>query len=68
MHPKALQKILAYGAEDVLYISCNPKTMAENMRAARLSSYRADSVMLYDNFPFTRHTEAVALLKRTGVS
>ncbi len=68
IHPKALQKILAYGAEDVLYISCNPKTMAENMRAARLSSYRADSVMLYDNFPFTRHTEAVALLKRTEVN
>ncbi|MBQ4505786.1 MAG: 23S rRNA (uracil(1939)-C(5))-methyltransferase RlmD [Firmicutes bacterium] len=68
VHPKALSKILSYGVPEILYISCNPKTMAENLRAARLSGYSTDEVSLYDNFPFTKHTEALCLLKKTGAA
>ncbi len=61
--PKALGKILAYKVPQILYISCNPKTLAENLRAASLSGYRPASLTAYDNFPFTRHTECVCLLE-----
>ncbi|MBR0140264.1 MAG: 23S rRNA (uracil(1939)-C(5))-methyltransferase RlmD [Firmicutes bacterium] len=61
--PKALAKILSYGVPQILYISCNPKTLAENLRAAALSGYSPVSLTAYDNFPFTRHTECICLLE-----
>ncbi|MBQ5436915.1 MAG: 23S rRNA (uracil(1939)-C(5))-methyltransferase RlmD [Firmicutes bacterium] len=65
--PKALSQILSYKVPQILYISCNPKTMAENLRAAVLSGYRPSGVTAYDNFPFTRHTECVCLLEYTSI-
>ena len=65
--PKALSQILSYKVPQILYISCNPKTMAENLRAAVLSGYRPSGVTAYDNFPFTRHTECVCLLEHTSI-
>ncbi len=62
--PKALSKILSYGVEQLLYISCNPKTMADNLRAAALSGYKINFISAYDNFPFTRHIESVVLLTK----
>ncbi|MBQ1525257.1 MAG: 23S rRNA (uracil-5-)-methyltransferase RumA, partial [Firmicutes bacterium] len=65
--PKALSQILSYKVPQILYISCNPKTMAENLRAAVLSGYKPSGVTAYDNFPFTRHTECVCLLEYTSI-
>ncbi len=65
--PKALAKILAYGVPQILYISCNPKTLAENLRAAALNGYRPVSLRAYDNFPFTRHTECICLLEKNSL-
>ena len=60
--PKALQKILSYGVETIVYVSCNPKTLAENLRAAELAGYSIVSVTAYDNFCYTKHIESIALL------
>lgn len=62
IHPKALHKILNYGINQILYISCNPKTLAENLLIAREYGYEATRVKAYDNFPFTKHVEVVTLL------
>lgn len=62
--PKALSQILAYNVPQILYISCNPKTMAENLRAAVLCGYKPVRIKAYDNFPFTRHCESVTLLEK----
>lgn len=64
IHPKALQKILNYGVNEIIYISCNPKTMAENMEMVRLCGYSLTSLKVFDNFPHTKHTETVCLLSR----
>ncbi len=62
--PKALEKILAYGVNEMVYISCNPKSLAENLSTARLFDYKVKTLKAYDNFPFTKHIEAVTLLHK----
>lgn len=64
IHPKALEKILNYGIKQILYISCNPKTLAIDLTVAREKGYRAVWLKAYDNFPFTSHTECAALLQK----
>lgn len=62
MHPDALKALKTLNAPYVLYVSCNPKALAEDIR--RLGDYyvltRAECV---DLFPHTDHVETVALLK-----
>ncbi len=65
IHPKAMKKIASYGVDQLVYISCNPKTMVENLQTAIEASYEVKTIRAYDNFAFTRHTEAVSLLFRT---
>ena len=62
--PKALLQILSYRVPQIVYVSCNPKTLAKNLRSAQMSGYRAVRVTAYDNFSFTKHTECIALLER----
>ncbi len=63
--PKALDKIAAYGTKEILYISCNPKTLAENIvYLQEYYGYRARVLQAYDNFPFSKHTECVCLLSK----
>ncbi|GAB1475414.1 23S rRNA (uracil(1939)-C(5))-methyltransferase RlmD [Bacillota bacterium] len=64
VHPKALDKIFNYGINEIVYISCNPKTLARDIASAALFGYKTEIMKAYDNFPFTRHIESVTLLKR----
>lgn len=63
---KALSKIVDYGVNQILYISCNPKTLAENLQFMQLYGYEVKSVKAYDNFPMTKHTECVVLMTKGG--
>ena len=65
--PKALNMILSYGVDNIVYVSCNPRTMAENLRAAALAGYKPVYIKAYDNFPYTKHIETICLLERGGV-
>ena len=65
--PKALMQILSYGVRQIIYVSCNPKTLAENLRAARMSGYDTKQITAYDNFPYTKHTECIALLEKQKI-
>lgn len=64
IHPKALQKILSYGVEQIVYVSCNPKTLAANLEAGILYGYEVASLKVFDNFPFTKHVESVVLMSK----
>ncbi len=61
IQPKALDRIIAYGAPYILYISCNPKTLVENLKYLEHYGYRCEYLKPFDNFPMTGHTEAVVL-------
>ena len=62
IHPKALEKILNYGVKQIIYISCNPKSLVENLSFAQYYGYKAVSVKAFDNFPNTKHIESVVSL------
>ena len=63
----ALDKIISYGVDQIVYISCNPKSLVENLYYLQYYGYRVKSVKPFDNFPGTKHVECVCLLTRKGI-
>ncbi len=66
VHPKALQKIMAYGVERILYISCKPTSLARDLVPLREGGYRVERLCCVDLFPGTVHTETIVALSKTG--
>ena len=64
VHPKALRKILEYQVPEIVYVSCNPKSLAENLRDAQEAGYKVTKVKCMDMFPHTPHVEVVVLIER----
>lgn len=60
----ALEKIIGYGVKQIVYISCNPKSLADNLYYMQYYGYEIKSVKPFDNFPGTKHTECVAVLEK----
>jgi len=54
------------GAPRIVYVSCNPSTMAPNIAQLQEYGYRLERVTPVDMFPHTPHVEAVSLLVRQG--
>lgn len=54
---------MVQGYERILYISCNPETLKENLTILS-ETHRVSRFALFDQFPFTHHMEAGVLLER----
>lgn len=67
VHPKALQKILAYGVERIVYISCKPTSLARDLESFLEEGYRVERVVCCDQFPWTGNVETVCLLSKLNV-
>lgn len=63
-HPKALHALSTLGARRVVYVSCNPTTLARDLGELVRGGYRLEWVQPVDMFPHTPHIEAVARLER----
>ena len=61
MHKDVVKQVLQMGVERVVYVSCNPTTMARDLGMMR-DLYRVVEVQPVDMFPHTYHIEAVAKL------
>ena len=53
------------GAEKVVYVSCNPETLARDVRYMKKLGYRAEEAWLVDMFPGTGNTESIVLLQKS---
>jgi len=65
LHPRARRRIIALAVPRLLYVSCNPATLARD--AGELigeGGYRAERLRVFDLFPQTPHLESVLLLER----
>jgi 23S rRNA (uracil1939-C5)-methyltransferase len=63
---KVARRVLEAGARRIVYVSCNPTTLAPNARQLVDGGYRLSTVRPVDMFPQTPHIECVALLEREG--
>ena len=64
INPKALQKIIAYGVERMVYISCKPTSLARDLEVLTAGGYKVEKVACVDMFPQTANVETVCLLSR----
>ena len=64
IHPKALEKIIAYGVENMVYISCKPTSLARDLEVFTARGYEVRRVCCVDMFPNTVHIETVVLLSQ----
>ena len=64
IHPKALPKILAYGVENIVYISCKPTSLARDLPAFLAAGYEVQRSCSVDQFCETVHVETVVLLSQ----
>ena len=64
IHPKALEKIIVYGVQNMVYISCKPTSLARDLEVFIARGYEVKRVQCVDMFPGTVHVETVVLLSR----
>ena len=62
IHPKALPKILQYGVDRIVYISCKMTSLARDLEMMQLAGYRVEKMTAVDQFCETVHVETVCLL------
>ena len=62
IHPKALEKIINYGVDHMIYISCKPTSLARDLEVLLARGYVVDKVQCVDMFPNTVHVETVVKL------
>ncbi|MBP9997027.1 MAG: 23S rRNA (uracil(1939)-C(5))-methyltransferase RlmD [Lachnospiraceae bacterium] len=65
IHPKAIRKIIAYGVERLIYISCKPTSLARDLEVLLANGYEVEKAVAVDQFPSTSHVETVVLMTRT---
>lgn len=64
IHPKAIGKIIAFGAPEIVYVSCKPTSLAVDLQVFQEAGYQVKRVKLMDMFPRTVHVETVVLLSK----
>ena len=67
IHPKALDKIIRYGVEQILYISCKPTSLVRDLEVFLERGYRVERAVTVDQFPWTGNVETVCLLSKLHV-
>lgn len=67
IHPKALDMIIDFGVERMVYISCKPTSLARDLAVLQQGGYKVEKVCCVDMFPATANVETVCLLSKLNV-
>ena len=67
IHPKALPKIMDYGVEYIVYISCKPTSLERDLGPLIDAGYAVARYACVDQFPWTKEVETIALLKKESL-
>ncbi|URZ00274.1 23S rRNA (uracil(1939)-C(5))-methyltransferase RlmD [Clostridium felsineum] len=64
VHPNAMKYVIKFNAPEIVYVSCNPKTLVNDLGVLKAYGYEVKKVKVVDMFPGTGHVETVVGLKR----
>lgn len=64
VHPKALDYVIKFDAKEIVYVSCNPKTLVNDLKVLIDAGYEVVKTRVKDMFPNTPHAETVVKLVR----
>ena len=64
IHPKALEKIIDYGVDRLIYVSCKPTSLVRDLEVFLEKGYQVDRAVAVDQFPWTANCETIALLSK----
>ena len=64
INPKALDKIINYGVDNMVYISCKPTSLVRDLEILKEKGYKVVKAALVDMFAGTPHVETVVLLSQ----
>lgn len=64
IHPKALPKILDYGVDKLVYISCKVTSLARDLEMIQARGYKVVKAVCVDQFVHTVHIETICLLEK----
>jgi 23S rRNA (uracil1939-C5)-methyltransferase len=62
---EAISGIIALGPRLIAYVSCDPVTLARDLKELASARYELRNVQCFDMFPQTHHVETLAFLVRT---
>ena len=63
---KFLEAAIKLSPEKIVYISCNPETLARDLQALVRGGYQVKKMQPVDMFPWTHHIECAVLLQKKG--
>lgn len=64
LHPRSLAGLISLSPETILYVSCNPATLARDLSGLAAAGYDAEAMRILDLFPHTPHVETIVRLRR----
>lgn len=64
INPKAIEKIIKFDAETLVYVSCKASSLAKDLLLFEEGGYKVRKICSVDMFPRTYHVETVVLLSK----
>lgn len=64
VHPTAMEYVIKFDAPEIIYVSCNPKSLVNDLKVLVENGYVVEKVVAMDMFPHTAHTETVVLMHK----
>jgi 23S rRNA (uracil-5-)-methyltransferase RumA len=64
IHPKAIDKLIAFNAQTIVYVSCKASSIAKDLKVFEENGYKVERITNVDMFPHTYHVETVCLLNK----
>jgi len=64
IHPKAIGKIIDFGAKEILYISCKPTSLVRDLEILLEAGYEVKRACAVDMFPQNPNVETIVLLSK----